>query len=318
MISTLALFRFLLRHPNRLSRLVLRRCPRLAYRSANQGASFLGQETGKGAFTLSFDLDVKEDVAAAEKLLPLLAKYGLRAVFACTGKLVEDFPGIHRRMAEEGHEIMNHGYAIHTLVGGGANTPRHFVHFPPQEQREDIRRCHEACEAVTGVSPRGFRTPHFGFGWQSHFGRMLLKLGYQYSSSRIAPGEAPPDAPFGAPYQTEEGLLEFPLSICPDHPLQTLDTWHALSAPGALHKEDGELLEVLRFMAITATRNRNYVNLYFDPYHPGTVPGLEPFLAFLAGHREELWVATYAEIYEKLRVIPRGANFQTGDMASRR
>jgi peptidoglycan/xylan/chitin deacetylase (PgdA/CDA1 family) len=65
------------------------------------------------------------------------------------GKRVEQFPEIARRIVAEGHEVGNHTYSH------PANLPKENW----EQVRQEIEKCSEAIERVTGVRPKLFRPP---------------------------------------------------------------------------------------------------------------------------------------------------------------
>lgn len=100
------------------------------------------------------------------KLLDLLRKRMVRATFFLVGKRVRRHPELARRIAEEGHEIGNHGmHHVPVLL------------LPPALAAREARRAGVLLEEVTGKRPRFFRPP---MGWFHTPGlRKLRELGYQ-------------------------------------------------------------------------------------------------------------------------------------------
>lgn len=63
---------------------------------------------------LSFDDGPNGEVTA--RLLDVLARHGVMAAFCVVGRQVERYPELVRRMAEEGHLLVNHSYAHPTVL----------------------------------------------------------------------------------------------------------------------------------------------------------------------------------------------------------
>ena len=80
--------------------------------------------------------------------LEVLKQYNVRATFFVVGTWAEKYPDMVKRIYEAGHEIGNHSYS-HRL--------------PSQSTREqleqEIRRCNEIVEQITGVKPVLYRAP---------------------------------------------------------------------------------------------------------------------------------------------------------------
>ena len=225
-----------------------------------QGRSVRGRlGEGRGVLNLSFDVDHPEDVEALGALCDILAELDLVASFAVIGKWVEKYPREHRLLVEAGHEILNHTYTHpdHNLLH-----PREpFDSLSSSEQKEQIIRCHEVCAEVLGVSPVGFRAPHFGTVSGRGFYDFLAEAGYRFSSSVISV-----DSPeFGLPFAAAHSIWEFPVSCCPRHPFTVLDTWHALRKKRARHSGPGRFSALISEVAALVSGNGGYLNLYLDP-----------------------------------------------------
>lgn len=83
------------------------------------------------------------------QVLSILKRHGVKATFFLIGKRVEQFPEIARRIVAEGHEVGNHTYSH------PANLPKENW----EQVRQEIEKCSEAIERVTGVRPKLFRPP---------------------------------------------------------------------------------------------------------------------------------------------------------------
>ena len=85
---------------------------------------------------------------AIDRILPLLDKYRVIATFPTPGHTVYAYPDIVRKIADRGHEIAHHGW-VH-------ENP---AKFEPAAERVILQRGMDAIESVTGVVPRGYRSP---------------------------------------------------------------------------------------------------------------------------------------------------------------
>jgi len=140
-----------------------------------------------------------------EKILEILAASGVRGTFFILGWVAEKFPGLVRRILNQGHELGCHSYwhrPIYTIS--------------PEEFRLDTRRSKEAIENAAGIRVEGYRAPSFsltkGTEWAAE---ILVEEGFRYDSSvhpvrhdlydnRNAPRH---------PYRTCNGsLVEIPIS----------------------------------------------------------------------------------------------------------
>ena len=174
-----------------------------------------------------------------ENMARFLEPYGVKATLFMVGAdlLVPENRGAVKAMAAEGHEIANHS---HTHAQG-------FRLLSPEAQERELAQMEDACVAITGRRPVGFRSPGWNMGDEAL--PILKRRGYLYDSS-IHPMFATPAfkalhwlnttacdpadrttlgqwsymfAPL-RPYRTdarrlsrrgEHGIVEFPLSVVP-------------------------------------------------------------------------------------------------------
>lgn len=82
------------------------------------------------------------------QILEALRRAGIKATFFMLGEHARKYPGIARSVAEEGHEIANHGY-------------RHELLFfrKKEEMEREIKAAETAIREATGVSTKYFRPP---------------------------------------------------------------------------------------------------------------------------------------------------------------
>ncbi|MDN3017014.1 polysaccharide deacetylase family protein [Paenibacillus sp. BSR1-1] len=107
--------------------------------------------------------------AAGIAILDVLKKYNLKATFFLTGKWVEKYPVLAKRIADEGHEIGNHSYSHPDAV---KTTAAAF--------KQDILKADQAIKKATGKSPQ----PYFRFPFGSYNPAALKTVGqagYPYS-----------------------------------------------------------------------------------------------------------------------------------------
>jgi peptidoglycan-N-acetylglucosamine deacetylase len=271
-------------------RVITAACPLFfteAYFSPNRGHRLW--EGKKACLSLSWDCDVEGDIQALPSLLDTLEKYSLRTGFACVGKWIEKEPGLHRRILGEGHEILNHSYSHPSseLFHPG----RRFNQLTAEEQEKEILSCHEVCRRLLRYEPSGFRTPHFGNSHTAGIDEILERVGYRYSSSRVAittPAR-------GMPYLSRERLWEFPLSFYPREPFQVFETWRYFRAPGARGRED-EFFSMFRFLIDTAIDTNSYVNLYLDPIDTARFRDFARFLDYVRERANDLLLARYGDL----------------------
>jgi len=242
-----------------------------------------------GTGTISFDCDHSPDIAALPQLLSILSRCHVRATFSCVGKLVELHPVEHSAILEEGHEIMNHTFS-HPF-NEELNSTNRFDRLSTEAQTEEIVKCHESCKSILRYEPKGFRTPHFAVQHTKAIYDILPKLGYKYSSSTLAVGCTSHGMPF-----KEGEILEFPVSVCPKHPFQAFDTYHAFRSRITKHRNEEDFLNEFAGIVDFCSKRGIYVNFYFDPQDVVTIRGFEKALMTV---KENLDMLTYEQLYSR-------------------
>jgi len=114
---------------------------------------------GPPMLALSFDNDYQQDTDATPALLDLVGEFDARMTVFSIGRLIEADPEPYRDAARRGHEIGNHTWSHPD--NPVLNPDHEFWHLTTDEMREEIGRCQDAVEAVSGTRPSSFRTPHF-------------------------------------------------------------------------------------------------------------------------------------------------------------
>ena len=83
------------------------------------------------------------------KILDLLDEYHAKATFFLVGIWVDKYPELVKTIAERGHEIGNH-----------SDSHAHFTQISDSQIRQELDRCSDKIEALTGVRPTLFRPPY--------------------------------------------------------------------------------------------------------------------------------------------------------------
>lgn len=124
----------------------------LVWASADVGSNVYLKSVCKGAVkdkvvTLTFDDG--PDELMTPKVLDVLKRYDIKAVFFLIGEKVDKNPGIVRRIVEEGHIVANHTYShsgLFPLSGKG-------------KVMQELQKCGESIKNAIGRHPLLFRPP---------------------------------------------------------------------------------------------------------------------------------------------------------------
>src|SRR5437660_10254484 len=100
--------------------------------------------SGKAALTF----DDGPDAAHTPHVLDVLAAHGIKASFFLIGERAAREPALARRIADEGHDLVNHSWTHRSLWLAG-----------PRETARQVGQGHAAIAEAAGAAPRFFRPP---------------------------------------------------------------------------------------------------------------------------------------------------------------
>ena len=129
-----------------------------------------------------------------ERILRVLSKYDVKTTFFVPGWTADKYPEQMAAIHEGGHELGHHGY----------------LHENPnklslEQEKEMIEKGMESLKKVSGVDPRGYRTPT-GVHSENTL-PLLVDYGFIYESSLMAS-----DAPYMVPVEgRDKQLVELPI-----------------------------------------------------------------------------------------------------------
>jgi peptidoglycan-N-acetylglucosamine deacetylase len=111
-----------------------------------------------GAPVVALTLDAGSDLGYTHQILDTLSAKGVQASFGITGAFAEAHPDAVRRMAREGHLVMNHSYT-HTSFTGVSSTS---VLLSRAERQADLARADAVLEPLIGHSTVPYWRPPYG------------------------------------------------------------------------------------------------------------------------------------------------------------
>ena len=119
--------------------------------------------TGRNEVALTFDDG--PDPLTTPLILDLLREHGIQASFFLIGRKAEQYPGLVRQIAAEGHTIGNHSWSHSAMIG----------FFSKARLEDDVFACSRKLEEITGERVTLFRPP-FGVT-NPRYRRVLEALG---------------------------------------------------------------------------------------------------------------------------------------------
>ncbi|CAN5299268.1 DUF3473 domain-containing protein [soil metagenome] len=142
-----------------------------------------------------------------DAVLSLFAESGVKATFFTLGWVAQRYPGLIRRIVEQGHELASHGWDHQRVFTMDAAS---FA--------ADLARTRQTLEDAGGAAVAGYRAPSFSIDQRTPWAhRVLAEQGYSYSSS-VAPVHHDhygwPEAPrFAFRPLADADLIELPVTV---------------------------------------------------------------------------------------------------------
>ena len=112
--------------------------------------------TDQSAIALTFDAG--SDLGNTELILDTLAAKGVTASFGITGQFAEAHPDEVRRIAREGHVVINHSYSHFSFTGVSSDD----VLMTAQERQQDLEHADAVLSPLIGKTTAPFWRPPFG------------------------------------------------------------------------------------------------------------------------------------------------------------
>jgi hypothetical protein len=172
-------------------------------------------------------------------LLEVLRAKEIQTSFALIGRLVQMHQEIAKQILKDGHEIVNHSYSH----------PRKFSLVSPHEMGKEVESFQNLMLSSYNYRPRGFRAPHLMRKYNKPLFRILRENGL-YDASYVGRGLSMVD-----------GVVEIPLTACPDHRQLCFDYWHSFQFPFL----SCGLAQFFRLWE-HLVRNGDFISVFFDPH----------------------------------------------------
>ena len=98
---------------------------------------------------ISISFDAAWGADDTEEIINILGKHQIKATFFVVGEWVDKYPEAVKALHNAGHEIQNH-----------SDTHPHLTNLSKDEIMEEIQKCNQKIETVTGIKPTLLRPPY--------------------------------------------------------------------------------------------------------------------------------------------------------------
>ncbi len=105
-----------------------------------------------------FTFDAGADAGFTAQILDVLKGNGIVAAFGVTGRWAEENPDLLRRIAQEGHLLINHSYDHPSFTGLSTNQ----LPLTQAQQWEQLDKTESIVEQLAGVSTKPYFRPPYG------------------------------------------------------------------------------------------------------------------------------------------------------------
>lgn len=276
--------------------------PKTCFFQVNKFPDFLKLPSKKKILLfLSFDVDCLCDSTAIPELCNLLDQKSISCNWAIIGKLLEENPDDYKPIMERKDEIINHGYSPHNSINSkGVYYASLFYHkMSFSEIEKEVRANQEAIHKHLGLSPIGFRTPHFGTFqkkeqlWQLY--KILNENRILYSSSVHSLVQNVYDL-----QNNPHNIAEIPFSTRAGSTMSIFDSWEYLAAPNRRRTPQQFFPHFKRIINYALeSKNPILLNFYFDPSHVVKNDGFKQCLNLIEENRKSIWMGLYPDILPK-------------------
>jgi peptidoglycan/xylan/chitin deacetylase (PgdA/CDA1 family) len=107
---------------------------------------------------VAITIDAGSDLGYTNEILDTLSDKGVRVTFGITGEWADEHPAAVDRMADEGHQVMNHSYSHRSFTGASAANPL----LTTSARQADLAKAEATLKALTGRTTKPFFRPPYG------------------------------------------------------------------------------------------------------------------------------------------------------------
>jgi len=126
--------------------------------------------------TVYLTFDAGSDTGFTGQILDTLKADGIVAAFGVTGRWAEQNPDLVRRIAQDGHTLINHSYDHPSFTGRSTNMPA----LPQSERWGQLDKTESIIQELAGVSTKPYFRPPYG-DYDDSVNADLYARGYLYN-----------------------------------------------------------------------------------------------------------------------------------------
>jgi len=140
------------------------------------GYALVVRKADTSSKTVFFTFDAGADAGFTAQILDTLKANGIIAGFGVTGRWAEQNPDLVRRIAQEGHTIINHSYDHLSFTGRSTDLPP----LTQSQRWEQLDKTESIIQDLAGVSTKPYFRPPYG-DYDDSVNADLYARGYLYN-----------------------------------------------------------------------------------------------------------------------------------------
>lgn len=267
--------------------------------------NFQKKEVPKIYILMSIDCDVFTDSYALKKINDIFSKKNIKISIAATAKLAEDNVGLYDDFLSNGHELVNHGYSLHSDVDEAGKTYSTFFYNKVDWDfiKKEILNAQETFYKLFKIDVKGFRAPHFGvFQGKEEIMKLyeiLYSFNLKYSSSVMVYNMMRNNWQFFS-----NKVIEIPLTNRVILPYSVIDSYSLVYKQGLLKRKNKFYKEFKRAVDVAALSEHDiFINIYFDPSQMVNNKELEMSIDYVFENLSEskFEFLTYSKFIDKIK-----------------
>jgi peptidoglycan-N-acetylglucosamine deacetylase len=141
-----------------------------------QGSAQVIRKVPTSSKVVVLTFDAGADKGFTSNILDTLKSEGVKASFGMTGKWAEQNPDLVKRIANEGHDFINHTYSHSSFTGFSTNSSP----LSKAERSQELERTEIIVKNLTGITTLPYFRPPYG-DYDASVNRDIYARGYNFN-----------------------------------------------------------------------------------------------------------------------------------------
>lgn len=254
---------------------------------------------------MSLDCDVVKDTYSLKKINEIFSARNIKVSIAATAKLAEENTDLYDNFLSNGHELVNHGYSLHSGIDEAGKTYSTFFYNKVDWNfiKREIVTAQEVFYKLFSLEVKGFRAPHFGvFQGKDEILKLydiLHNYNFKYSSSVMAYNMFKNNWNFFS-----NKVVEVPVTNRVALPYSVIDSYSLVYNQGFFKYKNKFYREFKQAVNLALSSKYDmFINVYFDPSQMIDNDNLELTLDYIFNNvpSDQLKFMTYTQFINRIK-----------------